>query len=211
MDIKWFGNSTFLIKSSNGKRILIDPIHLNACTTNYDFQPDLIMLSNCIDGDKINNYFKNDCTIIKSCKKYINDFISIEGIPTYSDSINGLKRGDNIIYMFEIDNLKFCHLGTLGHKLNSDIIHKLKNIDFLFIPIGGHFSLDGNVAATLSLSLNAKYIIPMLYKTPLETSYLDGPYKFISHMKNITKVNSSTIQTSKLSFDTNNSVIILTP
>ena len=211
MEIKWFGNTTFLIKNSTGKRILINPIDLNSSIIKYDLRPDLITLSNSLNIDNTNDYLTKDCKIINSCAKYSNDYISIEGYTTYSDNIKGLKRGNNIIYIFEIDNLKFCHLGTLGHKLNSELISKLKDLDFLLIPIGGHFSLDGSEAATLSINISPKYILPMLYKTSLEHSYLDGPYKFISRMKNITKVNNSTIQTSELSFTNSNSVIILTP
>lgn len=211
MEIKWFGNTTFLIKNSTGKRILINPMDLNLALIKYDFQPDLITLSNSLYSDNTNDYLTKGCKIINSCEQYSNNYISIKGYNTYCDNIKGLKRGHNIIYIFEIDNLKFCHLGTLGHKLDSELISKLKDLDFLLIPIGGHFSLDGTDAATLSININSKYILPMLYKTSLQHSYLDGPYKFISHMKNITKVNTSTIQTSELSFNNSNSVLILTP
>lgn len=210
MEIKWFGNTTFLIKNSTGKRILINPIDLNSTIIKYDFKPDLITLSNSFYNDNINNYLNNDCKIINSCEDFSNDYISIKGYHTYSDNLKGLKRGSNIIYIFEIDNLKFAHLGTLGHKLNSELISKLQNLDFLFIPIGGHFCLDGFDAASISTDINSKYIFPMLYTTSLQLSYLDGPHKYISHMKNICKINNSIVQTSKLSFDTNNDVLILT-
>lgn len=211
MEIKWLGNTTFLIKNSTGKRILIDPINLNSYVKKYDLNPDLITLSNSPYGDGLSNYLKSGCEIIDSSDKYKNDYISIKGYSTYSDNINGLKRGINNIYIFEIDNIKFCHLGTLGHKLNSNLISKLKDLDFLFIPIGGHFSLNGIDAASLSNNISPQYIIPMLYKTSLQNSYLDGPFEFISHMKNIKKFNCSQIQTSELHFNNNNSVIMLTP
>lgn len=211
MEIKWLGETTFLIKSSTGKRILINPIKLNSYITNYEFQPDLITLSNSQYIYKTNSNLKTDCKIIDCCNNYKNEYISIEGYNTYSDDIKGLKRGENTIFVFEIDNLKFCHLGTLGHNLENSLISKLKNLDFLFVPIGGHFSLNGLDAAILSNNIKPKYIIPMLYKTSLQNSYLDGPYKFISHMKNIAKFNNSKIQTSELSFNNNNSVLMLTP
>lgn len=210
MEIKWFGDTTFLIKNSTGKRILINPIDLNSSIIKYDFQPDLITLSNSFYNDDINNYLNNGCKVINSCEEFSNEYISIKGYSTYSDNLKGLKRGNNIIYVFEIDNIRFCHLGTLGHKLDNEFVSKLKDLDFLFIPIGGHFCLDGFEASNLSIDINSKYILPMLYKTSLQHSYLDGPHKYISHMKNISKLNTSIVQTSELSFDTNNSIIILT-
>lgn len=209
MEIKWLGDTTFLIKNSAGKRILINPIKITPYITNYDFEPDLITFSNSNYIDKKINYISNNCKIIDSCNKYTNEYISIEGYPTYSDNSHGLKRGNNNIYFFEIDNVKFCHLGTLGHKLDSSIISKLKDLDFLFIPIGGHFSLNGLDASILSNIINPKYTIPMLYKTSLQSSYLDGPFKFISNMKKIINTNNCKIITSELTFSNLNSVIIL--
>ncbi|MEG0857835.1 MAG: MBL fold metallo-hydrolase [Terrisporobacter sp.] len=211
MEIKWFGNTTFLIKNSTGKRILINPIDLNSSIVKYDFQPDLITLSTSLYNDDINIYLDNGCKLINSCESFANEYISIKGYNAYNDNIKGLKRGNNIIYIFEIDNIKFCHLGTLGHKLDNELLSNLKDLDFLFIPIGGNFCLDGFDAANMSIDINSKYILPMLYKSSLQLSYLDGPYKFISKMKNILNFNTDIIQTSDLSFDTTNSVIILTP
>ena len=211
MEIQWFGNTTFLIKTSLGKRILVNPIDLKSFISKYDFKPDIITLSSTLYGININEHIETGCKLINSCEKYSNDYISITGYSTYCDNINGLKRGGNIIYIFEVDNFKFCHLGTLGHNLDPTLISKLKDLDFLLIPIGGHFSLDGNEAVALSTALNAKYIVPMLYKLSMQYSYLDGPYNFLCHMKNISKLNTSTIQTSNLSFKDSNSVLILTP
>lgn len=39
--------------------------------------------------------------------------IKVEGYKCKSDSINGLKRGPNIIYLFKVDNLKICHLKAI--------------------------------------------------------------------------------------------------
>lgn len=208
MEIQWLGDTTFLIKNSTGKRILINPFDLNCSIKEYDFQPDIITISNNKCINTLSTYINKDCNLINSCVEFTNEYISIHGYNSYSDNINGLKRGNNIIYTFEIDKLKLCHLGTLGHKLDPKFLSILKDLDFLLIPIGGHFSLDGSDAASLATNINAKYIIPMLYKPSLQQSYLDGPYKFISHMKNIININDSTIDTTDLSFDTNNSVII---
>lgn len=210
MEIKWFGNTTFLIKNSTGKRILINPINLNSYITKYDFKFDLITLSNSQYGFECDKAVKSGSKVLNTCTEYTTDYVSIKGYDSYSDNIKGLKRGNNIIYTFEIDNIKFCHLGTLGHKLDSEILSQLKDLDFLFVPIGGHFSLDGSDAADLCNTINPKYIIPMFYKTSLDHCCLDGPYKFISHRKNIKKL-KDTIKTSELSFSNNNSVIMLTP
>ena len=47
------------------------------------------------------------------------------------------------IYILKIDNINICHLGDLGHIPPTLVLDKLRNIDILFIPIGGHFTLNG--------------------------------------------------------------------
>lgn len=208
MQLIWYGHSCFLIKSSTGKRILMDPFSSNIGYSNDFPKSDLITVSH-FHFD--HSYLKN----INSSTKVINEtgsfemkFLKLEGIPTFHDKYCGLKRGPNTIYTFEIDNYKICHLGDLGHIPSNLIIEKLKNIDILLIPIGGHFSLNGFEAAKLCNLLSPKYIIPMHYKTHKTDLYLDDPKNFITSMKYIKKVKSNILNISNLT-STNRCITIL--
>ena len=59
-------------------------------------------------------------------------------------------------------------------------ITTLLDIDVLFIPVGGHFCLDGHSASKLASEIKPKYIVPMSFKTSSEYFYLDGPLKFLT-------------------------------
>lgn len=209
MEIEWFGSTTFILKNSIGKRILIDPLEAITNKKNYDFDVDIITLSHTPNNKSLKQYITNECTIINDTSSFANEYLTIDGYTSYKDNMNGFKRGENNIYSFNIDGFKLCHLGTVGHILDNKLISKLKNLDFLFIPIGGHFALNGIDAAKLALEITPKYIIPMFYRNMDEYSYLDGPHKFLSHMKNIKKYNTRSIQTSSLYFKNNNTVLLL--
>lgn len=209
MEIKWIGNTSFLIKNSMGKKILLDPMQIYPYIRKYDLNPDMITFSHTHNNEIINEYIDKNCIIINSSCTFSNKFINLEGYKTFKDNIGGYKRGENIIYLMNIDGFKICHLGSLGHKLDDNLLNKLSNLDFLFIPIGGHFCLDGFSAAKLASSLNPKYIIPMCFKTSSEYFYLDGPHKFLSSIKNILSYNTNTIYSSDLSFNDKCSVILL--
>ncbi|GAA0087144.1 MBL fold metallo-hydrolase [Clostridium sp. CTA-7] len=209
MEIKWIGNTSFLIKNSLGKRILLDPMQIYPYIEKYDLKPDIITFSHTHTNEIINKYIDKNCTVINSSCSFSNSFINLEGFKTFKDNMNGFKRGENIIYYLNIDNFKICHLGSLGHKLDDELINKLSEVDFLFIPIGGHFCLDGYSAAKLALTLKPKYIIPMCFKTSSEYFYLDGPYKFLSSLKNILSYKSNTIYSDDISFKDKCSVILL--
>ncbi|GAB6168931.1 MBL fold metallo-hydrolase [Clostridium carnis] len=209
MEIQWIGGSSFIIKNSIGKRILIDPVQLISTIKKYDFKSNIITFSHTHNHKNILDFVDNECKIINSVCSFENDFLSLNGFLSYRDNMNGTKRGENIIYIFEIDGLKLCHLGALGHKLDEDLLKTLTDIDILFIPIGGHFYLDGYTASKLALSIGPKYIIPMCYRTCNEYFFLDGPHKFLSNMKNVIKYKSTILKTDELNFENKNTVILL--
>lgn len=209
MEIKWIGNSSFLIKNCLGKKILLDPMQIYPYIQKYDLKPDIITFSHSHNEEIINEYINNSYKIINSATHFEDNYFNIRGFNSFRDDYSGFKRGENIIYLFEIDGFKLCHLGSLGHILNDELISKLSNLDFLFIPIGGHFCLDGYSAAKLALTLKPRYVIPMCFKTSSEYFYLDGPLKFLSSLKNITSYRNNTIYTNDLSFDNCTTVILL--
>src|SRR5207247_11339235 len=45
--------------------------------------------------------------------------VSVIGVPTYRDADKGAKHGRNTVYLIEIDDVRVCHLGDLGHKLDA--------------------------------------------------------------------------------------------
>lgn len=209
MEIKWIGNSSFLIKNCLGKKILIDPMQIYPYIQKYDLKPDIITFSHSHNNEFINDYINDNNKIINSATYFENDYLNIQGFNSHRDDFDGFKRGDNIIYLFEIDGFKLCHLGSLGHILSNNLMNKLINLDFLFIPIGGHFCLDGYLAAKLALSLKPKHIIPMSFKTSSECFYLDGPLKFLSSSKNTIFYDTNTIYTKDLSFNNSPTVLLL--
>lgn len=203
--ISWLGNSSFLIKTSLGKRILIDPINKFHSCNLTNLSPNIITLSsenfrfNCFSLSNKNIY------IISNPGKYEKDNLSIECFSSYSDNLQGLKRGNNLIFLYKIDDLTLCHLGYLGHVPSPSILSKIKECDILFLPIGGNITLDGKVAYKLAKLINPKIIIPMNYKLTPYSFLFKGPEHYLLLTKNSKKIkeesfliNSSTLPSSSL-------------
>ncbi len=66
-----------------------------------------------------------------------------------------------VIYYFKIDGVKFCHLGELGHKLTSEMINKIGDIDVLFMPTGEDTNLDTKKAMDVLEAIDPRVVIPM--------------------------------------------------
>ena len=201
MQIKWLGNSTFLIKTSLSKKILIDPftpIELLPLDTTVD----IITFSKNFHNINNVNLSKYTTKIIASDEVYSEGNIKIKGYLSFSDTIDGLKRGKNYIYTYEIDGLKICHLGYIGEFINDEMINILKDMDILFIPIGGNLCFSGAESYKLTQFLTPKYIIPMCYKCNNCDFYFNGPLDYISKSKNIFNSNTNEINTDDLSSNT---------
>jgi len=90
----------------------------------------------------------------------------IEGVATYRDKQKGKLHGKNTAFMIHLDEISICHLGAIGHTLNSAQIEALKDADVLLVPVGGGMSLDGAAAAEVVSQLEPRIVIPMHYGTP---------------------------------------------
>ena len=66
-----------------------------------------------------------------------------------------------VIYFFKVDDFKFCHLGELGHKLTSEMVNKIGDIDFLFVPAGADTNLDTKRAMEIIESIDPRVVVPM--------------------------------------------------
>ncbi|MDG6221591.1 MAG: MBL fold metallo-hydrolase, partial [Candidatus Thermoplasmatota archaeon] len=94
--------------------------------------------------------------------------------------VQGAKRGRNIVYKFEIDGLKFCHLGDLGEMPDDKLIASMKPIDILFTPVGNVFTIGAKQAKELAKKLEARVIIPMHYRVRGLSLSINGVDDFIS-------------------------------
>lgn len=196
MNITWLGHSSFLIEDSKGRKILTDPFDETVGYEVFKDNADIVTISH---QHFDHNYIKNlapETNIIDKIGFFNIGDIPIEGFPSFHDKEEGSKRGENIIFVLEVDGYRVCHLGDLGYILSKEEISKLGAIDVLFIPIGGNFTLDGTEAALLSKEIKSHFVIPMHYKTHALNFALDGLEKFLINMKNAYKTESCTLNIS---------------
>lgn len=196
MEITWLGHSSFLLEDSKGRKVLTDPFDETVGYSTFKGDVDVVTISHHhFDHSYIENIkFKE--SIDKVGFFYLCD-IPVTGIPSYHDKMLGAKRGENTIFVFEIDGYRICHLGDLGHMLSNEDIKQIGNIDVLFIPIGGNYTIDGKEAAEIAKAINSHIVIPMHYKTPMLSFELEGLEDFLSHMKNGDRVGSNKLYISR--------------
>ncbi|MDW8802448.1 MBL fold metallo-hydrolase [Clostridium sp. A1-XYC3] len=190
MEITWLGHSSFFIKDSKGRKILMDPFDESVGYDVFKGDVDVVTISHHhFDHDYLENV-NYEHSIDKAGFFYLSD-IPVTGVPSYHDKVQGAKRGENIIFILTIDDYKVCHLGDLGYVLSQDDIEKIGKVDVLLIPIGGNYTLDGKEASQVAKLINSPLVIPMHYKTPMLSFELEGLESFLTYMKNGERVGSN--------------------
>ncbi|SHE45564.1 MBL fold metallo-hydrolase [Clostridium fallax] len=208
MEITWLGHSSFLIKTSNGKRILTDPFNTDIGYISFNSTVDIITISHSHFDHCVLKKEWNNSKVLNSIGIHTFPYCTIKGILSYHDRNQGVLRGENIIFLYDLDGFRICHLGDLGHSLSKEFIKSLGDIDLLLIPVGGEYTIDGLEASKIAKSISSSYIIPMHYKTNKLSFSLDGPEKFITSMNNVNKISSNSFYLTEKS-KLKNQVILL--
>jgi len=133
--IRWHGHSCFEV--TGDVTLVTDPHDGKSIgTASPVVSGDIILVSHDhYDHNSVESVAKEKSIIIKDeTAKTVYD-VRIKGVRSFHDEHDGCKRGGNIIYLFNMDDIIFCHLGDLGHLLDEDAVKQVGDVDVLFIPV----------------------------------------------------------------------------
>ncbi len=163
MKIAWHGHSCFEIH--DGVTVVTDPHDGKSIGIRTPIvKADIVLISHDHFDHNCARIVKGDfVTVREPIEKEIKG-VWIHGITTYHDTDQGAKRGRNIIFIFEFQGIRFCHCGDLGHMLSEDQIRSIGQIDVLFVPVGGVFTIRGTQARELVEKIKPKVAVPMHFR-----------------------------------------------
>lgn len=122
--------------------------------------------------------------------------VFVQGVAAWHDAKQGAEKGKNIIFKFEIEDLKLAHLGDLGTILDENQEALLDNIDILLIPVGGVDTIGAQQAVEVISQIEPRLVIPMHYKVPGLKIKLETVDNFLKEMgaKNVEKLDKLKVQ-----------------
>jgi L-ascorbate metabolism protein UlaG (beta-lactamase superfamily) len=174
------------LEISGGLKILLDPFHEES--VGYPLpsaEADIVMIShNHMDHNNIAAAGRNAQVILGPGEHRVMG-LQIIGIGSYHDEKRGRLRGENTIFCFELDGIRVCHLGDLGHKLGMDQIKEIGCADLLFIPVGGLYTINAKVADEVMMQLRPRLAVPMHYRTKALAFDLDSVDDFLEGRKDV--------------------------
>jgi len=205
MKIKWFGHSAFVIISDGGKTLVTDPYEPGGYNGAVGYSPinivaDIVTISHDHADHNYTKGILGNPKIINKKGDYPAEAglaIKIKGIPVYHDTKQGKERGNNIIFVYEIDSVRIAHLGDIGHLLSKKEIDELGKIEILLIPVGGYFTIDAKQATEIVNALKPQITIPMHYKTDVLNFPIAKVDEFLKDKKAVKKLSSPEISVSR--------------
>lgn len=171
MQIFWKGQACFSVVISQSKqeqvRLVIDPFDESIGFKLPAMEADIVLVSHeHPDHNNVKGVGGNPFVASLPGEYEVKD-IFIKGIPSFHDNSQGKERGQNTIFTIAAEDMRLCHLGDLGQKeLSSEQIDQIGEVDVLFIPVGGLYTIDAKEAAAIVNQIEPKIVIPMHYALP---------------------------------------------
>ena len=187
MDIRWYGQSAFLL--SGEKRVFIDPFRAPLPARGgieFNYPPiegvaaELLLVTHEHGDHDAVDAIAGEPMVLRSPGTHESPVGEVVGIASEHDPVAGTKRGPNTIFRFTLDGLSVAHLGDFGQSaLREEQRAALGEVDVLFLPVGGGPTIGGEAAAALVRELRPRLVLPMHYRTPA-VNFLEPPDAFLA-------------------------------
>ena len=167
---RYYGHAFVYLTGSSGVRIVINPFSADA-EMGYKFPRGLPADVVLISAESVDYSGGQDLQGLPQVFRSLTGIgmnrangISFHGVSTYRDAREGRLQGGNTVYVVDLDGMKFCHLGGIGHVPDSKQVKEIGPVDVLFLPVG---NLDLSVPELWKTAdlLKARWIVPVGYKT----------------------------------------------
>ena len=211
MKIKWLGHASFLITSEAGVKIITDPYTTTPNLTYGEIRESANIVTVSHEHSDHNNVAAvrgNPEVVRKTAKAKGIDF---KGVSTFHDSAEGRQRGKNTIFCFEVDGMRVCHIGDLGHPLSDKQVAELGKVDILLIPVGGGPTISPSIATEVCNKLTPKVIIPMHFRNEKCSIPSWGVDEFLKGKAGVSKLNTSEAEFKPGKLPATTQIIVLKP
>jgi len=199
MRVKWLGHAAFLLSWPDGTRIITDP-YLPGCFGNtlrygpIDLACDAATESHNHEDHAGAHELPGGPKVVRGRGRHTVKSVTVTGHQTAHDDAQGAKRGRNLVFVFQSDGVKLCHLGDLGETLPRPVAAEIGQVDVLLAPVGGFFTIDATEAHRISAELRARITIPMHYKTDKCTFTIDPLDRFIAGRADVRRTGLSEVE-----------------
>jgi L-ascorbate metabolism protein UlaG (beta-lactamase superfamily) len=208
LDLTWLGQSCFRLRGRSAA-VVTDP-YPPALGPKLKLEGNVVTVSH---GHENHSHLPSvkDAHVIESPGEYEVAGVTVLGLPTYHDAKEGAEHGRNTVFVIDLDDVRVCHLGDLGHTLDDRALEVIGNVDVLLVPVGGGCTLDGARAAEVVRQVEPRYVVPMHYGHAAIRTELEPVERFLKEMGVAEAEPQTRLQVQASSADTETRVVLLDP
>ena len=170
LTLTYLGHATFFLQY-NGNSVLIDPYQPDfGSYGKIDLNADAVLISHEHTDHNYTPGGGQGATVLRGLTA-AGDWQKVDyrldelQITSVEGTFHGQNLGKNSVFVLTTPDLRLAYLGDIGHTLQEEEIAQIGNLDVLFIPVGGHYTIPSREALELIAQLSPAIVIPMHYKT----------------------------------------------
>jgi L-ascorbate metabolism protein UlaG (beta-lactamase superfamily) len=179
MVIEWLGHSCFLVTTKGGTRILFDPYDDTVGYSRAEKEVDIVVVSHAHFDHNDLRHITGSYTVVDKPGVHTLGEVTIECIETLHDHSGGAHRGENLVSVLSVRGIRLCHMGDLGCIPEGGVLEKLKGVEVLLIPVGGHYTIGAREALAICERIEPNIIIPMHFKTAVTDMDIAPLHEFL--------------------------------
>jgi len=219
LKIRWLGHASFLIESP-ALKIITDPFGKDVPYPEIRQTADVVTVSHehhdhnaihVLDGEfQVLRGLDPETKKARRIKEVI-EGVEFRTVPSFHDGQEGKLRGENGIFVMDIDGITLAHLGDLGEALAPSQAKEIGQVHILFVPVGGYYTIDAVAAKETVGLIKPNIMVPMHYKT----KYIDSwPVaivdSFLEGEENVMRLDGSECSISKADIPESTQVWVFT-
>ena len=181
MDLTWLGHGCFRLRG-RAAAVVTDPYPPALGPRLPKLEADVVTVSHEHPNHSYRQAVGKDPYVVDGPGEYEVAGVTVEGLATFHDAKQGEVHGRNTVYLIDLDDVRVCHLGDLGHALAADMLEAIGNVDVLLVPVGGGSTLDAAGAAEVVRQVEPRLVVPMHYSLPVLKTELAPVERFLKEM-----------------------------
>ena len=181
MEISWLGHSCFRVRGREAT-IVADPCPPSTGYTIGKPTANIVPVSHGHENPSFVKGIAGKPAILERPGEYEIHGAFMTGVRTYHDARKGAVHGPNVSFVIEMEDVRVCHLGDLGHTPTPEQVEEMSGVGVLLIPVGGHTTIDAATAAEVVSIIEPAIVVPMHYRTADVHSELATIDRFLKEM-----------------------------
>jgi len=203
LKIKWFGHSMWRLSTDNCN-IIIDPFNEIGFPMVANLTADIVISSH---EHADHAYFKSILPPFQKITQIGTYQVKGVTIKMIESSHNARNLNDNYMSLIMIEGMTALHCGDLGLIPDPDKIAIISDVDILFVPIGGKYTIDALTAKKFIELVHPKIVFPMHYRLDKSTIEIDSIEPFAKLYDNMETIETDIFEISKETMPTKPRII----